>query len=458
MHLQFSVAPRAMTSVVPSSRTARFIPSLVKLFASAAFVAAPLSAMAAHWYVDGKSGNDAAAGDSSRPLRTVTQAWNRAYAGDTIHIKPTITYGRVYLSGKSGASGRPITIQGDSTSNMPKISGKSASFGIMLDRVSHVTLKNLNVTAPGTGTYSGWSAFYIKNSHHINVTGNVAHHAACTGIQTESSDYLTITGNRVYNNANVVKNGVYCSGISLHENRDIDGNTGTKMVVRGNYVYNNRNITCCTNRNSDGNGIIIDDSRRTQTDYKAYRGAHLIENNVVFNNGGRGIHMYKSDRATIRNNTLYRNNTDRYISGWRPGEISVLESGGANIYNNVFYSAASSGTSTTGQHVSISIQSSYKGAAHNVNYNLNYNAKGNSSLQTYFRNNPVGLNYGGNNKWGNPRFKTASTDGSSANFRPVSGSPAFGFHAPSYTFAPKDFLSVTRMSPVTAGAYQKPAY
>jgi parallel beta-helix repeat protein len=70
---------------------------------------------------------------------------------------------------------------------------------------------------------------------------------------------------------------------------------------------------------TDGNGIIIDsmrDSRKNalikhQLDKNGpkepYRGRTLIENNLVYNNGGRGVHVFRSEKVDVINNTCYGN-------------------------------------------------------------------------------------------------------------------------------------------------------
>lgn len=428
-----------------------------KMLTVAALSIAPLhSALAAHWYVDGKYGSNSNNGSSSYPFANVWRAWSAAAPGDTIHLKPTVTYGYIYLSKKSGYAGKPITIQGDSSTNQTKISGSGSNYGIMVDGAHYLAFKNLNVTAPGSGTYAGWSAIYVKNAHHVSISDSVFHNSGCAGIQTQHSDHITLERNQVFGNAKIVKNSVFCSGISMHWNKDFDTYTGTKMIIRNNVVYGNTNIKACsTCTNSDGSGIIIDDSRRTQLDYKAYKGGHLIENNVVFNNGGRGLHIYKSDRVVVRSNTFYHNNRDYAEGAWRPGEVSAIASGSTFIHNNIFFSTGSSGTSTTGAHVSISVQDSHSGGSHNIDHNLNYNSKGLTSLQTYFRNNSVAVNYGGNNRWGNPWFKSATVDASAADFRPAAGSPAYNFFSPAWSYPATDLKGISRTSPVTAGAYQR---
>jgi parallel beta-helix repeat protein len=423
------------------------------------------TAVAADYYVDGANGLNTNAGTSEYPFQTPWKAWTVAVAGDTIHLKPTATYGPLWFgptadrpAATGGAPGAPVTIRGTGTgSGMTKVSGKGSNFGLMLDNTAHVHIENLDVTAPGHGTLSGWSALYIKNSRHIDVRSNYAHDAGCAGIQTHHADYVRIIGNRVAGNAKVVYNNVFCSGISNYDNKDADGNTGVKMEVANNIIYGNTNVkpANCTGSctNSDGNGIIIDDSRRLQTaDKEAYLGATLVDNNVVFNNGGRGLSIYQSDNVTTRGNTFYHNNKDPDLGAWRPGEIHVDGSGGVKLYGNIAFSAGSAGTTLTGAHVAISIQNS-SGAPVAVDYNLSFNPQNKSALHFYERNNSTTVTFGEANKWGNPQHVAASLDPAVADFRVATTSPALGYSSPAGTFPATDYLYTTRTSPNTAGAY-----
>src|SRR5581483_1870720 len=89
------------------------------------------------------------------------------------------------------------------------------------------------------------------------------------------------------------------SGIDIYELKNYDTAGGYHNYIQGNVVYNNASKVPLAGKTytTDGNGIIIDDSRHTQnTSLGApYTGHTLIENNVSFSNGGRGIHVYLSD-------------------------------------------------------------------------------------------------------------------------------------------------------------------
>jgi len=428
--------------------------------ACAAFVLSQ-PVFASDYWVDGLNGKDAGKGDATSPFQTADHAWAVAHPGDTIHLKPTIVYGPLYFGGKSGTPSQYITIVGEGTSsNMTKVSGMGSNFGIDLDRgTNYIVLKNLDITAPGAGRYSAWSGIYLTQNHHIRILNNYVHDAGCSGIQTASSDHVTIAGNRVANNAKLTANNVFCSGISTHENLAVDNSPGVKMRIVNNIVYGNTNVplancTVCTD--SDGSGIIVDDSRRTQTDNVAYQGATLIGNNVIYNNGGRGVHIYKSDNVRILSNTIYQNNKDPYEGSWRPGEINVLQSGGVSIYGNILFSDGAAGTAATGAHVVVSVQNCTSGGPIVIDSNVDFNLNNLSTQESYFRSNTLSVTIGSGNRWADPQFKNGSLDPASADYRVLATSPALGFDSAAGTYMTTDILDVTRVLPMTAGAYQDP--
>ena len=113
---------------------------------------------------------------------------------------------------------------------------------------------------------------------------------------------MTIEGNTVHDNA--MRSHYQGSGITLFQARGpVNGGNAFTNVIRGNYVYGNRNeVRHRDGRLTDGNCIILD-----KFDEVGYTGRTLIENNVCAENGGRGIHAYRSSNFVARNNTLWQN-------------------------------------------------------------------------------------------------------------------------------------------------------
>ncbi|MDC6684683.1 hypothetical protein N4Q63_26800, partial [Leclercia adecarboxylata] len=146
---------------------------------------------------------------------------------------------------------------------------------------------------------------------------------------------------------------------------DIDTSTAVKTSIIGNIVYQNTNtptVGCGGNSlglDSDGNGIIVDRNDGI-TNKLPYHGRTLIANNVVYGNGGRGIHIYQSDHVTVTSNSTYYNNQDPNEGNYLPGEVEANASGDIAIYDNIFYSDGGTGRNGgqyTGSHVGISFQS-----------------------------------------------------------------------------------------------------
>jgi parallel beta-helix repeat protein len=156
------------------------------------------------------------------------------------------------------------------------------------------------------------------------------------GISSIQADYVTIEKNKVFNNSWYT---VYStSGISTWQNWRFDNSQGYKTIIRNNKVYNNRNYIpwLAMGKIVDGNGIIIDDSKNTQngSSLGAYTGRTLVANNIVFNNGGSGIHAYESEHVDIINNTAYMNSQSPELND---GEIFANTSADVNIVNNILF-------------------------------------------------------------------------------------------------------------------------
>jgi parallel beta-helix repeat protein len=273
-----------------------------------------------------------------------------------------------------------------------------------------------------SGNGIGIDASLGKNSvhsHHIIVRNNKIYNCGGGGIYTIHADYVTIENNRIYKNAWYAPYG--CSGVSNYQNWNSDNTTGYKMIIRNNIVYGNQNLIpfYVEQKITDGNGIIIDDSRNTQGGSKlgAYQGRTLIENNITYHNGGRGIHIYKSEFIDIINNTTYQNSQHPAI---KDGEISAIYANDVRVFNNIM-------------NARIGLPANYVYSSTHVmyDYNLIYNARSLISTGTH---NLLGQD---------PLFVDPSTE----NFALQMGSPAINTGTPTLTAA-KDILGVHRSTSV----------
>lgn len=201
-----------------------------------------------------------------------------------------------------------------------------------------------------------------KFSHHLVFSGNSIHECGGGGIGINQCDYITIEDNEVYNNCWYSIYGT--SGISIYQSWNLDTSIGYRNFIRRNKCFNNMNLVpvpyfgC---KIQDGNGIIFDDSRNTQNNsiLGSYKGKTLIENNLVWYNGGSGIHVFLSENIDIINNTAYLNNQTTEINC---GQILANSSSNVNIINNILY--APSGKI---------INSSYNNSSIQYLNNLHYN-------------------------------------------------------------------------------------
>jgi parallel beta-helix repeat protein len=411
------------------------------------------------YYVDASK---AASGDGlseANAFKTLSEAANATAAGDLVLVKDG-TYA-AFQETTSGKSNGWITWR-NFPNHKPMISFDGWQ-GIYI-KGSYVEIdgftvrgNNANVTLAGAlkqgkgcenpaGNYEpiyNGNGIYVdsRQSASNNPTGEKYHHVTiknCTvyecggpGIGTIQADYIVIEGCKIYNNAWYSLFGT--SGISLYQHYNSDASTGTKNIIRNNIIYGNRMFVPWVFGNckfTDGNGIIIDDFKNTQngSTLGKYFGKTLIENNVVYNNGGRGIHCYLSDNITIVHNTCYQNSASPEID---EGEITFYGAGVENcaVYNNIM-------VARTGEKVNTVNVSA-------VNYkhqnNLYFNSETGSQLGT------IG-------KSGDPLFVNPAT----GDFRLKSGSPAIDYGQSTLYIPQKDILGNARTKGKAAdcGAYE----
>jgi Ricin-type beta-trefoil lectin domain-like/Right handed beta helix region len=192
-----------------------------------------------------------------------------------------------------------------------------------------------------------------KISHHIIIRNNRVSNFGSSGIGAQRADYLTIENNTVFDTA--LYSPYDTSGISLYQLRDLesipaaDAGKILKNIIRGNISYANKNLfgfakgfdgkKCDRSAPiTDGNGIIIDDFLNTQNkvpalDKRPYRGRTLVENNIVYGNGGRGINIYSTNHVDVVNNTSYKNG----LTGTDFSEVSSVDTADVRYLNNIIY-------------------------------------------------------------------------------------------------------------------------
>ena len=334
-----------------------------------------LDSWATIYYVNANTGNDANNGTSvETALRTIQIGADYANAGDTVLVMDGIytndpTRGEVVFLNKAGNANNWIVFKNYPGHN-PKIKFNTwGAFSIQPGTAfveingfeiqgnnDNVTLANALVQFhscgnPGTdldpyqpefngngiaadGRYS--DAIFGK-PHHIRILNNIVYDCGGGGISMIQSDYVTIKNNLVYDNS--WYNIFGASGISIYQSWSSDNNISDfKNIIEGNICHHNRLFVPWFNGCviSDGNGIIIDDNLNTQNNSNlgAYTGKTLVQNNVVYLNGGSGIHSYSSQNVTILNNTAYKNSQSIELDN---GEIFAGSSNNIKIFNNIMF-------------------------------------------------------------------------------------------------------------------------
>ncbi|SDY36891.1 parallel beta-helix repeat (two copies) [Jannaschia faecimaris] len=275
------------------------------------------------YYVD-VNGNDGADGSAGSPFRSISRALDSNLApGDEIVVRAG-TYDESLNINRGGSAAGDVTLRAEVPGTV--LIEPSSGWNAISVNANYVTIEGFEIAnAAGDGIEA-------DNVHHITVRDNVLHGNGESGIQFNYSDFITVEGNETYGNA---ASGWY-SGISIYQNRNITGDTSTdgfRTIVRNNVSYDN---VTYGGAHTDGNGIIIDDFQSTQASgFPNYTFATLVEGNVAYGNGGKGIQVVWSDNVTVRGNTAYHNNVDQANDGTWRGEISNSQSSDNTFVNNI---------------------------------------------------------------------------------------------------------------------------
>lgn len=278
---------------------------------------------------DGNNGRSETQGTGTAgPFRTIQKAADLTNPGDTVFImNGTYSSAASYIAEikRSGSSTGWITYIAypghtphlsctgwcgfkNNTASYIEINGLE-----FVGNRDNITLDyakaNLGIAATSGGGIEFDGRTQQNHPHHIRILNNSIGKCCGGGISIIQCDYVTIDNNRVWGNAWYSQ--WANSGISMYQNWRFDAGTGYKMIVTRNVCYDNRSLVAwvATGMLSDGNGIIIDDSKNTQNSSPlgAYTGRTLVANNLCFNNGGSGIHAFSSEHVDIVNNTTWHN-------------------------------------------------------------------------------------------------------------------------------------------------------
>jgi parallel beta-helix repeat protein len=282
-------------------------------------------------------------------------ALRRLKAGDRVLVRNGVYQARV--------TSAKITVTAQGTADnwvviaaypgeTPQIKGTDWA-AISFNGAQYVELRGFEVLgAYPSQNPSGSGIAITDRSHHIRLLNNKVHDVPGGAIEVQHSDYIHLEGNTIYNTAwgwlpdNPERSNAN-SAMSFYQLTDADQSEGgIRNIVRSNIVFNTYNTQpfIYSDRITDGNCFILDDTQHTQSTGLAvqngftnpYTGTTLVENNLCFDNGGRGVHVFLSDNLIARNNTLYRNTKTPGVDG----ELSAIQSNNVGFYNNIIVADA----------------------------------------------------------------------------------------------------------------------
>ncbi|AGS21738.1 choice-of-anchor Q domain-containing protein [Rhizobium etli] len=378
-------------------------------------------------------------GSASSPFRTISEAMaSDLKPGDEVVVKPG-TYNESINIDKDGSAAGDITLRSEVPGGA-LIRPPAGSWNAISVNANHVVIDGFDI---GGANGDGIEA---NNVHHVQILNNKVHGSGESGIQFNQSDFIHIEGNETYNNASTG----WFSGISIYQNRNITGDTSTdgyRNIVRNNISHDN---VTKSGEHTDGNGIIIDDFQSTQASGNPnYTFKTLVDNNLVYGNGGKGIQVTWSDSVTVSNNTAYHNNQDPQNSGTWRGELSNSASSNNTWVNNIAVADPSLNKNNT------AIDNTSTDAYTNKNVvwanNITYNGTaGQASVKTD-GGNAMPSTANGNQLGVDPKFAGASSD----NFHLSSGSTAIDHGTSKYGVSSVDLDGDHRVvGTVDMGAYE----
>jgi hypothetical protein len=289
--------------------------------------------------------------------------------------------------------------------------------------------------------------------HHVILANDIANGCSQGGFVVTNRgsigvDYVAIIGSIAYNAAQGTN--TCTSGISIYPVAS-DYASGTHIYVGGSFSYGNLEPNGCGGRTpTDGEGIIFDALDGTQTGLPPYTQQTVAYNNIVVNNGARGIQNGYNSLGSyhagvwLYQNTVWGNLTDPHQSWLGCGEIAVTRASNTLLYSNLVSTRSATGC---GGNPIYAIAVSAGDSSDTVVNNLAYGPNGNNTF--LYASGSFG--WGSGNQFGtNPNFTnpvnpgapscggTANVPGCMAtviaNFKPKTASATYlGYQKPSST-------------------------
>lgn len=324
-------------------------------------------ASATSYYVSG-SGSDAANGLSQKTaFRTLQYAADLTLPGDVVYamdgtyaLPEAQSGGAVLYITRSGTAENWITYKA-LPGQQPRVVTKGwsgISFGAKVayielngftvtgnnDNIDHdAAIRRADVAKPVPDpaydgnciSVDGRKGTETERPHHIRIMNNIVSKCGGGGIATIQADYVTISGNTIFDCSWYSIYGT--SGISTLESWNSDNSNGYKMIITRNRLYGNSELVWweAQGKITDGEAIIIDTLR--SPNIGTYKGRTLVADNVIYANGSAAVEVFRSDHVDVLNNSTYANVQNPSETG--RGELSLNEASDVHAIDNIFYSA-----------------------------------------------------------------------------------------------------------------------
>lgn len=176
--------------------------------------------------------------------------------------------------------------------------------------------------------------------HHVRIAGCAVRDCTSDGVFVDYADWIAIEDCDIVDNCRTTV-GFAPSGISVMHHANFDGAVDVpKFLIATNRVHGNR-LTVFNHPHDEptkhgyynGNGILLDANATDETE--SYMGRTLVQNNLVYGNGGGGIQCWGSHRLDIVNNTVALNGQTPELK-W--GQLGLEFIRGSSIVNNLVVS------------------------------------------------------------------------------------------------------------------------
>ncbi|QRK09524.1 right-handed parallel beta-helix repeat-containing protein [Archangium violaceum] len=318
------------------------------------------------WVVS-TTGNDAASGSATAPLKTISRAITLAGPGDLIRVLSGTYTERVLISGsvRSGTATAPITLKGE---GKPRIILGSVNGALMVVEKPYWLISGFNIDlqnrkAFGVAFTSNLQGTKLSDSeiHHGNYGAGVSFHYSANGATLENNHihHIFISGDDAHGvliqptarNITVRNNVIHDnSGDAIQcysEDGSVPGAPADGILIEGNDLYGNieqsLDIKTCYNVTVRRNKMHL--ARRHPT--LGGNGAmvvHMSAKNILIEDndfydaglaigvGGNRYGAYPSG-IVIRRNRIRDMITDGGMTG---GGLQLAVSTGTQVYNNTF--------------------------------------------------------------------------------------------------------------------------